>query len=55
MSESRRGAWKRPDLVVLTRSTPEEIVLANCKQGKTLGPATQCNNKQVGCNIKATS
>jgi hypothetical protein len=33
--------WKKPELVVLVRSRPEESVLEHCKSGATAGPYTE--------------
>jgi hypothetical protein len=38
--------WKKPELVVLVRSRPEESVLGFCKTGGAFGYA---DNVQVGC------
>jgi hypothetical protein len=33
MSEKKKSAWVKPELIVLTRNHPEEAVLAWCKGG----------------------
>lgn len=30
-------AWKKPGLLVLSRGTPDEVVLVNCKTGRIGG------------------
>ncbi len=32
-----KSAWKKPELIVLVRTQPEEAVLNTCKQTDTLG------------------
>jgi hypothetical protein len=40
--------WTTPQLIVLTKGTPEENVLTHCKYiGTDLGPE---NTAQLGCN-----
>jgi hypothetical protein len=38
--KTQRKQWQKPELVVLTRSKPEEAVLTVCKAGSILGPRT---------------
>ncbi len=35
-----KSAWKKPGLLVLSRGTPDEVVLANCKTGRIGGSGT---------------
>lgn len=45
--------WKRPELVVLVRSRPEESVLAGCKQPSSSGAMARfAGCKSVGLNGK---
>ena len=37
--------WKKPELVILARSLPEERVLGSCKSGGVSG----ANSEDVGC------
>lgn len=44
------GVWIKPELIVIVRTHPEEIVLAGCKNAGSLGPASdnsQC--EEIGC------
>ena len=42
--------WSKPQLIVLGRGTPEENVLAGCKNSGTGGPGGKNNcNKAGGC------
>ncbi len=48
--------WTSPELVVLTRSQPEEVVLAYCKAASTqyVGPVTEYGScagvpARIGC------
>ncbi len=51
MSEGKK-AWRRPELVVLVRSRPEEAVLAGCKYPGVAGPGRPgvqaCNHPAHG-------
>lgn len=57
--EKIQRAWMRPELLILTRSKPEEAVLAACKNNSAkIGPgssAAQCKNWPAACSINATS
>jgi hypothetical protein len=59
MTGSEKRSWQRPELVVLTRSRPEETVLAACKGALTQGPATvhgnSCSIKGAPCYTKTLS
>ena len=37
--ESGKKVWNKPELTVLTRNKPEEVVLAACKTASLWGPA----------------
>jgi hypothetical protein len=37
MRKTHKKEWKRPELVALARSKPEEAVLGGCKQTTVLG------------------
>jgi hypothetical protein len=45
----KNKAWKKPELVIVNRSQPEEIILTSCKflSEAGLGP----NNANAGCHI----
>ena len=47
----KNNPWKKPELVVLTRSTPEESVLTGCKNlAPFTGPDSAVGScAQVGC------
>jgi hypothetical protein len=52
--------WQKPELVVLTRSNPEEVVLAACKTGASSGTGgpgyTQaCCLQFMNCSICSDS
>ena len=50
-----KRAWKKPELIVLVRGTPEEAVLQNCKGGGSAGPQVK-NCAQGGkCSILGNS
>jgi hypothetical protein len=38
-SNAGNGKWRKPELIVLVRSKPEESVLNACKGGSTTGPS----------------
>ena len=45
-----KKVWQKPELVILTRSTPEEAVLTACKLGgATTGPTTGVACSQASC------
>jgi hypothetical protein len=53
-----RAEWERPELIVLTRSRPEEAVLRVCKfpgslhnEGSPQIVDTGCNNAQKFCKV----
>lgn len=50
---TKKMAWKKPELVVLARSRPEEAVLAGCKypsEFQTTGPNKKtCANNNAQC------
>lgn len=57
-NDSREGkkTWQKPELIILTRSTPEEAVLTACKLGNsTLGPATGLSCAQTTCSVNKNS
>ncbi len=53
---SRKKVWSKPELVILVRSKPEEVLTLDCKQNVSgMGPtatATHCNELVGGsrCN-----
>jgi hypothetical protein len=53
MNEPTKGAWSRPELIVLVRSGPEEAVLEACKLSDDRGgPGTNtsaCNRDSGPC------
>jgi hypothetical protein len=56
------GVWQKPELTVLTRTQPEESVLAACKDSGGLGAGTKnqaCHTKGgptcMPCNTAANS
>lgn len=53
MSEGRRPAWERPELIVLVRTRPEEAVLLACKNA-TATTAQAPIEKWGGCNNRRT-
>jgi hypothetical protein len=51
MTESKKK-WEQPELIVLVRSRPEEIVLGTCKIGESIGPLHQdagCTSIEGAC------
>lgn len=55
-----KKAWQKPELIVLVRSKPEEMVLAVCKTptGKFLGPndpSNKCKLRGFSCFVIGTS
>ncbi len=34
----KNKAWQKPEMTVLVRSNPEEVVLGNCKTSNSSGP-----------------
>ena len=38
MDVSTKRGWRRPELIVLVRSGPEEAVLTACKRNGVVGP-----------------
>lgn len=49
--KTSKAKWMRPELLVLTRSNPEEMVLAVCKGDlTTLSPS----KKNAGCKQQGT-
>jgi hypothetical protein len=57
---TKMKAWKKPELVVLVRSRPEEAVLAACKASGggagAVGPnGSNCARPAPGCVIVAAS
>lgn len=45
-----KKSWKKPELIVLVRSRPEESVLGFCKTGGVIIGAA--GNIQVGCKYE---
>jgi hypothetical protein len=52
MTESKKE-WKKPELIVLVRSKPEEAVLYTCKSSAVFGGSNggkdRCSYECVGC------
>lgn len=50
MDEQTRRAWSRPELIVIVRSGPEEVVLTKCRYAGAGGdvPSTQNNGCWTG-------
>ena len=49
--------WKKPELIVLVRSNPEETVLTVCKNAGAAGPLSKkkCSRGPSGCKIISAS
>jgi hypothetical protein len=49
--------WQKPELIVLVRSHPEEVVLAVCKNASAAGPLNKkkCNRGPSGCMVISNS
>ncbi len=45
MGEPTKRAWFQPELVVIVRGNPEELVLEGCKTASQLGP----NGSSTSC------
>ena len=43
-----KNVWKRPELIVLVRGRPEEVLVQKCKTGNASGPDSD------GCMIPAS-
>jgi len=60
-SKTEKKPWEKPELIVLVRSTPEELVLAACKYlgKKTAANTNAVNNCSYGactvCSANSTS
>jgi len=51
----KRKSWEAPQLIVLSRSNPEEAVLTTCKvAGKTGGPNANRANCRAGSVLNCT-
>jgi hypothetical protein len=48
MTESKK-TWIEPELIVLTRSKPEEAVLGGCKGGISEGPSNDSGICMLDC------
>jgi hypothetical protein len=48
MNKPTRRAWSRPELIVMVRSGPEEVVLSTCK---TASGGTDYSGSKSGCNV----
>ena len=59
MSSEAKGEkkeWQKPELIILTRSTPEEAVLTACKVGgATTGPTMTLACSQSTCSANKNS
>lgn len=58
----KRKSWEAPQLIVLSRSNPEEAVLSTCKYtGKTNSPNATWNHCKTGstsctqCSVRSSS
>ncbi len=49
MSENKKH-WTKPQLIVLTRGTPEESVLTHCKRIGNQGEEEPTSTRQLGCD-----
>jgi len=49
--------WRKPELIVLVRSNPEEAVLTVCKNATAAGPLNKkkCNRGLGGCLVISNS
>jgi hypothetical protein len=49
--------WRKPELIVLVRSHPEETVLTVCKNASSAGPLNKnkCNRGPSGCMVISNS
>lgn len=52
----QKKKWDKPELIVLVRGKPEEMVLAQCKGGAFVGPSMirsglGCRTVGVVCNL----
>jgi hypothetical protein len=49
--------WRKPELIVLVRSNPEETVLTVCKNAGAAGPVNKkkCNRGPSGCLVISNS
>ena len=47
---NKKMQWTKPQLIVLTRGTPEESVLEHCKRIGDMHEGTPTNESQVGCD-----
>ncbi len=47
---SKKVKWTKPQLIVLTRGTPEEAVLTHCKRIDNSGPIVPQTVDQIGCD-----
>lgn len=45
---TKKKPWNRPELIVLVRSNPEEMVLLACKS--VLASSTKCTTGGGGCS-----
>lgn len=53
MKEQNKKKWQTPELIVLSRSQPEEAVLTNCKSDTTGSVVRETNF--TGCNSNKAS
>jgi hypothetical protein len=50
-----KKAWVKPELTVLVRSKPEEVVLTACKTVSIVGPSVSCGASAMSCKLSGTS
>ena len=57
MEKQTKKDWKKPELIVLVRSKPEETVLLQCKHDFSNGPyqPLTCNVNGVSCDQNKNS
>lgn len=48
---NEKRLWTKPQLIVLTRGTPEENVLTHCKRIGNIGIDNPTSTAQLGCDM----
>jgi hypothetical protein len=48
---NNKKIWTKPQLIVLTRGTPEENVLTHCKRIGNVGIDNPQSTQQTGCDL----
>jgi hypothetical protein len=54
MEKKTKKDWKKPELIVLVRSKPEEAVLAFCKNVSGYARTNGHSCKNPNCNLSTT-